>query len=326
MCDNVEFIIQDVLDKRVKMYDDIRNQIELKQNYQCKLPKEINCEANENNFDVDTDVVDVDDAVKDAQKQTLKYDVLNDPSWTIIDKMTLSARILANQGHGETLSGQITCRDDDIIIDDDDDDHNITMFVNAYGKPLELVTNNDFLLIDGDLNVIKGEGFANKATRFHFHVYRKRPDIKCIIHTHPPYSSALSITGHKLFISHMDIMAFYDDVQYLSSWPGIPFGDEEGNIISNILSDKYWSALLSHHGLIVGGKSIQEATYRAYFFERAAKMQINALSAVGGDINKLKKTNPKLSIKAKNWRISKGPVNAHFNGWAQIILKNQILF
>jgi len=220
----------------------------------------------------------------------------------------------AKQGHGQTLSGQITCR------------YNLkygeaTMLVNAYGKPLELVTNDDFLEIDGDLNVIKGKGFANKATRFHFHVYQKRPDIKCIVHTHPPYSSALSMTGHKLFISHMDTMAFYDDVQYLSSWPGIPFGDEEGEIISGILSDNYWSALLSHHGLIVGGRTIEEATYRAYFFERAAKMQLDALAAVGGDVDKLRRTNPDLSKKARDWRISEGPVRAHFNGWAGIVLK-----
>eukprot|EP00483_Globobulimina_turgida_P004712 UN04721 len=134
------------------------------------------------------------------------------------------------------------------------------------------------------------------------------------------------MSGMKLFISHMDTMALYDDVQYLPNWPGIPFGDEEGDIISGVLSDNYWSALLAHHGLIVGGKSIEEATYRAYFFEKAAKMQITALAAVGGDISKLPKTNPGLSIKARDWRISQGPVNAHFNGWAQIILKQDSPF
>jgi len=32
-------------------------------------------------------------------------------SYSLQEKMTLSARILAVQGHGSTLSGQITCRD-----------------------------------------------------------------------------------------------------------------------------------------------------------------------------------------------------------------------
>eukprot|EP01083_Nonionella_stella_P133627 406250_1 len=259
--------------------------------------------------------VSADAAVREAQAQTCTLN-LEDPTWSLQEKMSLAARILAKQGHGETLSGQITCRYKMKRGDPD-----TTMLVNSYGKPLELVTPDDFLVIDKDLNVMHGTGFANKATRFHFHVYKKRPDIECIIHTHPLATSALSMTGHKLLISHMDTMALYDDVQYLSTWPGIPFGDEEGNIISGLLPDGYWSALLSHHGLIVGGRTIEEATYRAYFFERAAKMQLDALAAVGGDIDRLKRTDAGLSRKARDWRISEGPVKAHFNGWAQSILK-----
>ena len=38
MCANSEDIINDVLQKRIKMYDDVRKEIEEKQGYQCKLP------------------------------------------------------------------------------------------------------------------------------------------------------------------------------------------------------------------------------------------------------------------------------------------------
>ena len=327
MCQESENIINDVLEKRIKMYDDIRRIIEEKQGYQCKLPygSGVDYEREQEQNEIKISMkVDVDGAVKDAERQTLQYNVLGNQNWNIQDKMALSARILGRQGHGETLSGQITCRRYNVRMVEEK--HAMSMLVNPYGKPLELVTNKDFIEIDGDLNVLSGTGFPNKATRFHFHVYAKRPDIKCIIHTHPPFASALSMIGEKLFISHMDTMAFYEDVQYLDEWPGIPFGDEEGDIISGILSDKYWSALLSHHGLIVGGRSIEEATYRAYFFERAAKMQLDALAAVGGDVERLKKTNPDLSRKARDWRIHQGPVNAHFNGWAQIVLKEDSPF
>ena len=118
----------------------------------------------------------------------------------------------------------------------------------------------------------------------------------------------------------MDVMAFYEDVQFLPSWPGIPFGDEEGEIIAELLGDNYYSALLANHGLIVGGKTIEEATYRAYFFEMAAEIQLDAMAAVGGDISKLSLVDRDLGIKARDWRISEGPVNAHFNAWAQIAI------
>jgi len=258
--------------------------------------------------------VDVDAAVKAAESETLSLlnRSSNESAWSLVEKLSISGRILAKQGHGETLSGQITCRNGDG-----------TMWVNRYGVPIDVVTASDFLRVDGDLNVVEGEGFPNRATRFHHHVYAKRPDIQCLVHSHPPSASALSMIGEELLVSHMDVMAFYDDVQYLANWPGIPFGDEEGDIISGVLSPSYWAALLAHHGLIVAGTSIEEAVYRAYFFEKAARMQLDAMAAVGGDVHRIKQTDPALSAKARDWRISEGPVKAHWNGWAQIVVQEQ---
>jgi len=250
-----------------------------------------------------------DSAVSRAQREIAK---LATPSFSPLQKLAISARILAKEGHGDTLSGQITLREEDANGD-------ILMWVNPYGKSLDLLTESDFILVDGDMKVHRGEGFPNRATRFHHHVYAQRADIHCLVHTHPPKTSALSMTGHPLHIGHMDTMCFFEDVQHLPTWPGIPFGDEEGELIASVLKDK-WSALLAHHGLIVGGENIEEAVYRAYFFERAAAMQLKALAAVGGDIEKLPKVDVELARKARDWRISEAPVKAHWNNWAQQIL------
>ena len=49
-------------------------------------------------------------------------------------------------------------------------------------------------------------------------VYRQRPDINAIVHTHPPATAALSMVGLPLEIEHMDGMALYGDVQHLKEW------------------------------------------------------------------------------------------------------------
>ena len=120
----------------------------------------------------------------------------------------------------------------------------------------------------------------------------------------------------------MDVMAFYDDVQLLKEWPGIPFGDEEGKIISSVLAPNHHAALLAHHGLIVTGSgdaAIEQATYRAWFFEYAARMQLDALSANGGrDVTHVRAD---IAKKARDWRINDGPVRAHFNAWARKVLR-----
>lgn len=92
------------------------------------------------------------------------------------------------------------------------------MYTTVYGKSFDEMLPSDFLIVNETLDVIDGSNGKydlsliclftfpsrpNMATRFHLHVYRKRPDIQCLIHTHPPYTSALGQLGVPLHISHM---------------------------------------------------------------------------------------------------------------------------
>lgn len=232
------------------------------------------------------------------------------PQYTVQQKLALSARILADFGQGETLSGQISCRDEPV-------DGDVSMWTGVYGKAFDEYTPIDLIKIDSKLQVIDGHGAPNLATRFHLHVYRNRSDINCIVHTHPIHTSALAQLGVPLFISHMDHMALYDDVQFLPVWPGVPFGDEEGAIITGVLAPNHNAALLAHHGMIVAGRTVEEATYRAVFFERAAQVQLAMMAANGGSLNNLPQVDKHLAEIARDWRISEGPVKAHYYSWAR---------
>jgi L-fuculose-phosphate aldolase len=241
---------------------------------------------------------------------------LKHPQYNKQQLLALSSRILADQGHGGTLAGQVTCRDVH--------DGKVAMWTGTYGKQIDEYVPGDFIKIDENLNVVSGEGFPNLATRFHLHVYRNRSDVECIVHSHPINVATLAQLGVPLFISHMDVMALFEVTTFLPAWPGVPFGDEEGEIIINALGG-HSSALLAHHGLITTGRNIEEATYRAFFMEVAAEMQLKMMAANGGSIKGLPITDHKLSEIARDWRGSDGPVKAHFYAWArQTILKNKI--
>lgn len=199
------------------------------------------------------------------------------------------------------------------------------MWTGVYGKAFDEYNVHDFIQIDSNLHVINtdGQGKApNLATRFHLHVYRNRSDAQCIIHTHPLYTSALAQLGIPLFISHMDHMALYNDIAFLPVWPGVPFGDEEGATITKVLAPSYHGALLAHHGLIVMGRTIEEVTYRAFFFERAAQIQLEMMAANGGRMDRLPQVDHHLAEIARDWRISDGPVKAHYYSWARMTLAN----
>ncbi len=188
-------------------------------------------------------------------------------SWSDQEKLTFTAHILAGEGHFGGLAGQLTARISQ--------DRFLTL---PLGTGFDEAKPSGFIVVDDDLNVIEGKGIPNPATRFHLWIYKHKPNIRSIVHTHPPATSALSMIGQPLIVAHMDMCMFQDQCAYLPDWPGLPIGDEEGIVISAALGAKK-TILLANHGLITTGETIEEATYLAFFFERAAALQLTAAAA-----------------------------------------------
>lgn len=76
----------------------------------------------------------------------------------------------------------------------------------------------------------------------------------------------------------MDIAPLYNDCEFLADWPGVPVGNEEGELISGSLGDKK-AILLAHHGHLVAGAGIEESCSLAMLIERAAELQLAAMAA-----------------------------------------------
>jgi L-fuculose-phosphate aldolase len=190
-------------------------------------------------------------------------------SWSLRQQLTIACRTLAADGHAPTLAGQVTAMD------------RTTGMVVAppIDRAFDEVRPADFVDVDDNFATAPGQRRPNPATRFHLWVYRSRPDIAAIVHTHPPYVSALSTLGVPLVVAHMDSMALYDDCAHLAHWPGVPVADDEGRIISSALGTKR-SILLGHHGLLTTGANVAEALYLAWAMERTAFLQLTA-SPVG---------------------------------------------
>ncbi|MET9291348.1 aldolase [Streptomyces sp. NPDC003077] len=233
-------------------------------------------------------------------------EVIPDNDWTPRQKLALTCRILFDGGHDSGLAGQITTRAETPG----------TYYTQRLGLGFDEVTEDNLVHVDEDLNVLNGEGMPNPANRFHSWVYRARPDVNCIIHTHPLHTAALSMLEKPLVVSHMDTTPLFDDCAFLETWPGIPVGNEEGEIISAALGDKR-GLLLAHHGMLVAGSTIEEACVLALLFERAAKLQLMASSA--GTIRPLP---PELAREAHDWVSTPKRDQATFSYYARRALRD----
>ena len=197
--------------------------------------------------------------------------LVNDPR----ADLTHCAWILSNEDHESGLAGQLTARGP----------RDNCFWTLPLGLAFGEATPDSWLLIDNDKHVLEGAGShgirePNPATRFHLWVYRSRPDVNAIVHTHPPAASALAAAKVPLVVAHMDATPLFEDMVFLPEWPGLPTADREGELISASLGQAH-ALLLAHHGLLTAGRSVQEACFLAVFMERMARLQINA-AAVGG--------------------------------------------
>ena len=207
-----------------------------------------------------------------------------------------ACRILAREGHESGLAGQVTARAG-----------NADWWTLQFGYGFEEATPERMVRVDEDLKPLSG-GRPNPGVRFHVWIYRKRPDVNAIIHTHAPYASALAATGRPLRTIHMD-SAMLHGCAHLPEWPGVPVADDEGRIISGALAEAK-CILLANHGLLTAGNSVEEATYLAVFFERAARMQLRAMAAGG-----YKEVEPALAEEARAFLLQPSIVRATFAYW-----------
>lgn len=207
-----------------------------------------------------------------------------------------ACRILAREGHESGLAGQVTARAG-----------GREWWTLQFGYGFEEATPERMVRVDEDLKPLSG-GRPNPGVRFHVWIYRKRPDVNAIVHTHAPYASALAATGRPLRTIHMD-SAMLHGCAHLPEWPGVPVADDEGRIISGALADAK-CILLANHGLLTAGASVEEATYLAVFFERAARMQLRAMGAGG-----FKEVEPALAEEARAFLLQPSIVRATFAYW-----------
>ena len=194
-------------------------------------------------------------------------------STVLIDDLVVANHILVNEGVLDGF-GHISVR------------HNgdPERFLIARSMAPALVTADDIMACDLDGRVHDERGRNAYVERYiHSEIYRARPDVNAIIHSHSPAVIPFGVTGARLRpICHMSgflgaqVPVFeirhaagaYTDLLIRSQALGKALAEQLGD--STV-------ALMRGHGNVVVGVSIQQVVFRAIYTESNARLQSEAM-------------------------------------------------
>ena len=137
------------------------------------------------------------------------------------------------------------------------------------GMLYDAMTPDDMVVVDLDGKVVEGHRGASSDTASHLYVYRRRDDIRSIIHTHSTFATAWAATGQDIPCA---VTAIADEF----GGP-VPCGDyaqigteQIGEQIMRFI-DQSPAVLLKKHGVFTVGTSIEKAIKAAVMVEDVAK-------------------------------------------------------
>ena len=148
-------------------------------------------------------------------------------------------------------------------------------FITPSFNQYETLTINDVVHMKFDGTALSAGKLPSTEAIMHTMIYRTRPKVHCVIHTHSPYATMLSIDRMSIPIIMEEQVIFLGGSVEVSDF-GKAHTNEIGQAAINALGIKN-AALLSNHGVIVCGKSTGHAVKFAELVEKLAKMYWGAL-------------------------------------------------
>lgn len=180
----------------------------------------------------------------------------------ITAKLALSCNILARNDQTDMTLVHVSARlpGQDIF------------YMKPYAMGLDEVRRDDIIILDFGGNKLHGERRRHAEYPLHSEIYRLRPDVNCVVHTHPLYAVILGAAGGQLHpISHEGTL--FTDLPLFTETTELIRTPEQGEAVARCLGQAR-ALLLKNHGIVVVAPSIEEATIHAILLEKAAKIEI----------------------------------------------------
>lgn len=184
----------------------------------------------------------------------------------IKERVAQGVRILAHEGVFPLALGHVSekIQGEDLICI-------LSGAVHDAGGTLDKIGAAETVIINFDGELVEGEMEPPGERFIHTEVYRSRPDVRAVVHAHPPMAVALSAAGQEvlpitarstLFAPRVTIFPYHGQID------NPPIGAKVAAALG-----KAYALVLRGHGSVTAGESLEEACIHTLTLEETARQQ-----------------------------------------------------
>ena len=166
--------------------------------------------------------------------------------------------------------GMTTTSGGNLSIKDDDGD----IWITPGGVDKGSLTRRDIICMKPDGEVI---GPHKPSSEFPFHktIYERRPDLKAVLHAHPPALVAFSIVRqipHTFLVPNVNEIC--GEIAYAAY--ALPGSKKLGDTIAAVFAKGINTVLMENHGIVVGAQNLFQAFMAFETLDFCARLEISA--------------------------------------------------
>jgi L-fuculose-phosphate aldolase len=133
-----------------------------------------------------------------------------------------------------------------------------------------MMTADDLIVCDLDGNKIEGSRERTSEIAMHVTIYRMRPDVRSVVHAHPPYATGFAAAGRALNVALLP-----EVIIGLGSVPLADYGLPGTPALTDGMLPyipKYDAILMANHGAVSYGADVHQAYFRMETVEHFAQI------------------------------------------------------
>lgn len=145
-----------------------------------------------------------------------------------------------------------------------------SMLITPSSLPYETMTEDDLMTVSLDGVIKEGKHEPSSEWRMHAEIYKQKPEVKAVVHTHSPFATAFGVNRENVPVILVEMIPFLGGDVRVAEFAR-PGTNTVGENCVKALEGRY-VCTMANHGVLAIGKDLEQAYLRAVYVEDAAKI------------------------------------------------------